>query len=85
MRRIGWVGWIVIVIATLINRKKIMRMCGSSEKEWGGFYGKMADGQEKERVIIEKEKERKKGLSTSEPLFKPRSHPQNPHTPRHKQ
>ncbi len=46
MRRIGWVGWIVSVIATLINRKKIMRMCGSSEKEGGGFYGKVADGYE---------------------------------------
>ncbi len=29
---------IVIVIATLINRKKIMRMCGSSEKEGGGLW-----------------------------------------------
>lgn len=59
-----------------------MRMCGSSEKEGGGFMGKwrmsrrgerergcgqcwpfgFRDG--KEREMIEKEKERKKGLST---------------------
>jgi len=61
----------------MARRGERERGCG---KSWPfGFR----DG--KERVIIEKEKERKKGLSTSEPLFKPRSHPQNPRTPRHKQ
>jgi len=71
----------------LINRKKIMRMCGSSEKEGGGggVFGKMADGQEKEKEReraqrwkkVEREKERK-GFRHQNPCSNPDHIPKIP-------
>lgn len=85
MRRIGGLSGSFIVIVTSINPKKDHENVRLLGKGGGRFYGKVADGQEKERERaqrwkkVEREKERK-GFDIRTPFQTPITPPKSPHS-----